>query len=320
MSAHPTTLIARKSVRARLGRTIAILLAITAGVSFVVGSFVLADSLRKTFDELFTELSANLDLRVRSGQAFETSTDVRDAFDPAIAEQIGALDGVASAEPTISRFAQLLDADGDAIGVGGSPTIGVSWDGSDITQSVEVKSGTPPTGPDQIAIDKSTADREDFELGDELVYITDNGRHTGTLTATVGTSKSDSFGGASVVAVDLATAMDVFGTEGKVDTIDIAVTDGADVATVQTEIEGILPPTLEVVDRQTVVDESNEQVGAFINAFGTGLLIFAFITAFVSAFIINNVFQITIGQRLRELALLRAVRRVRAAGAADDHG
>ena len=41
--------------------------------------------------------------------------------------------------------------------------------------------------------------------------------------------------------------------------------------------------------------------------FGTGLLIFAFITAFVSAFLINNVFAITIGQRLRELALLRAI-------------
>ena len=36
----------------------------------------------------------------------------------------------------------------------------------------------------------------------------------------------------------------------------------------------------------------------FVGIFGTGLLVFAFITAFVSAFIINNVFQITIGQRL----------------------
>ncbi len=307
MSAHPTTLIARKSVRARLGRTIAILLAITAGVSFVVGSFVLADSLRKTFDELFTELTSNLDLQVRSRQAFDTTSGVRDPFDPAIADQIGALDGVASAEPTIGRFAQLLDDDGDAIGGGGAPTIGVSWQSTDNTQGVVVKAGTAPSGADQVAIDKATADRQNFELGDELTYLTDAGQHTATLTATIGTTKSDSFGGASVVAVDLATAMDVFATDGLVDTVDIAVTDGADVATVQSEVEGILPPTLEAVDRQTVVDESNEQVGGFINAFGTGLLIFAFITAFVSAFIINNVFQITIGQRLRELALLRAV-------------
>ena len=48
-------------------------------------------------------------------------------------------------------------------------------------------------------------------------------------------------------------------------------------------------------------------VDSFIGPFGTGLLIFAFITAFVSAFLINNVFAITIGQRLRELALLRAI-------------
>jgi hypothetical protein len=40
------SLIARKSIRARWGRTLAIAFAITASVSFVVGSFVLADSLR----------------------------------------------------------------------------------------------------------------------------------------------------------------------------------------------------------------------------------------------------------------------------------
>jgi putative ABC transport system permease protein len=69
----------------------------------------------------------------------------------------------------------------------------------------------------------------------------------------------------------------------------------------------VLPDNTEVVDRQTLIDEANDDVGEFISVFGTGLLIFAFITAFVSAFLINNVFQITIGQRLRELALLRAV-------------
>ncbi len=69
----------------------------------------------------------------------------------------------------------------------------------------------------------------------------------------------------------------------------------------------ILPPQTEVVTGEEVAQETADQVNQFVDVFGTGLLIFAFITAFVSAFIINNVFQITIGQRLRELALLRAV-------------
>ena len=55
------------------------------------------------------------------------------------------------------------------------------------------------------------------------------------------------------------------------------------------------------------LEVSRPSLNTIITVFGSGLLAFAFITAFVSAFLINNVFQITIGQRLRELALLRAV-------------
>ena len=35
--------------------------------------------------------------------------------------------------------------------------------------------------------------------------------------------------------------MELFGTDGKVDTIDIALVEGADVDAVQTEIEAIVP-------------------------------------------------------------------------------
>ena len=58
--------LARKSLRARLGRSIFIGLAIMLGVSFVAGSFVLADSMQKTFDELFAELGEDVDLVVRA--------------------------------------------------------------------------------------------------------------------------------------------------------------------------------------------------------------------------------------------------------------
>ena len=58
--------ITRKSMRARWGRDVFIGLAIMLGVSFVAGSFVLADSLRSTFDNLFSELNENVDLEVRA--------------------------------------------------------------------------------------------------------------------------------------------------------------------------------------------------------------------------------------------------------------
>jgi len=306
MSAGSTALIARKSIRARWGRTLAIGFAITAGVSFVVGSFVLADSLRATFNDLFQELGEDVDLEVRSAQQFETD-DARDPISVDIAEPIADIDGVALVEPTLQRYAQLVDADGDVITPAGGPTIGVSWLGDDGIQGVTIKAGEPPTGPDELAIDKATADAEGFEIGDTVSYITDVGRFEGTITATIGLGSGDSFGGAQLVALDLDTALEHFGADGRVDAIDIQVAEGADIERVQREIAEILPERTEVVTGEQVAQETADEVNQFVDVFGTGLLIFAFITAFVSAFIINNVFQITIGQRLRELALLRAV-------------
>ena len=90
MSFKSTALIARKSIRARFGRLIAISIAILVGVSFVVGSFVLADSLRQTFDDLFTQISQNVDLQVRSSVAFgEDNVDVQRDPIPAVARRPG---------------------------------------------------------------------------------------------------------------------------------------------------------------------------------------------------------------------------------------
>jgi putative ABC transport system permease protein len=300
------SLIARKSIRARWGRTLAIAFAITASVSFVVGSFVLADSLRATFNDLFTELGENIDLEVRASQEFDTN-GARDPIDVALADDIRQIDGVQIVEPALQRYAQLIDADGQVITPAGGPTLGVSWEGDDGITGVTIKDGRPPRGPDELAIDKATADSRDFAVGDRVAYLTDAGRFDGTITATIGLGTGDSFGGAQVVAVDLETALVHFGADDKVDVIDIQVAEGADLATVQRSIEAILPPQTEVVTGEQVAQETADQVNEFVGVFGTGLLIFAFITAFVSAFIINNVFQITIGQRLRELALLRAV-------------
>jgi putative ABC transport system permease protein len=307
VSIRSTALLARKSIRARLGRTIAIAVAITAGVSFVVGSFVLADSLRAVFDDLFSELSEDVDYRVRSVSEVDDVDAQREPIPISIADDVGAIDGVEVAEPTLQRYAQLVDADGDAITPAGGPTLGVSWEGDSGIQGVTVKDGAPPQGPDELGIDKATADREGFGVGDTVTYLTDTGRYEGTITALIGLGGSDTFGGAQVVALDLDTAVERLTADGGVDAVDVSLAEGADGDAVRNAIEDVVPARVEVVTGEQVAQESAEGVNQFIDVFGTGLLIFAFVTAFVSAFIINNVFQITIGQRLRELALLRAV-------------
>ena len=56
-----------------------------------------------------------------------------------------------------------------------------------------------------------------------------------------------------------------------------------------------------------MVSESTSAVDQALSFFSTALLVFAFISLFVGAFTIFNTFSITVGQRTRELALLRVV-------------
>jgi putative ABC transport system permease protein len=85
----------RKSLRARIGRNIFIGLSIMLGVSFVAGSFVLADSMKRTFDELFTELGADVDLVVRSRLVGVDETEaVRDPVSADLVDQMETIDGV----------------------------------------------------------------------------------------------------------------------------------------------------------------------------------------------------------------------------------
>ncbi len=297
----------RKSMRARLGRSIFIALAITLGVAFVAGSFVLADSLKATFDNLFSELNENVDLEVRSTLTVDSAQAQRDPVPAELADVVAGVEGVARVEPVLQRFAQLLDQDGEPISTGGAPAIGASWSGPSGISGVTLKVGEVPQGIDQVAIDRATADRENFEIGDPIEIVFDTGRRSFTIVGLVGLGITDGFGGATVAAFDPATAREVLGAGDTYDAIDIEVAEGADVATVQAAIADILPERTEVVTGQQVAEETADDINSFISIFGNGLLTFAFITAFVSAFIINNVFGITIGQRLRELALLRAI-------------
>jgi putative ABC transport system permease protein len=55
------------------------------------------------------------------------------------------------------------------------------------------------------------------------------------------------------------------------------------------------------------MNENTAAISQDLSLFSTALLVFAFISLFVGGFTIFNTFSITVGQRTRELALLRIV-------------
>ena len=297
----------RKSMRARWGRSVFIGLAIMLGVSFVAGSFVLADSLRSTFDNLFSELNEDVELEVRATLTVDNIQALRDPIPASLADDVEAVEGVAVVEPALARFAQMLDPDGEPIETQGAPALGVSWTGLSGISGVVLKDGEPPDGTGEVAIDKATAKKHDYEVGDDIEIVFDSGTESFQIVGLVGLGNSDGFGGATLAMFDPTTAQQVLGAGETYDAIDMKLAEDADPAVVQAATEDILPPRTEVVTGAQVAEEASDDINSIISIFGNGLLAFAFITTFVSAFIINNVFGITISQRLRELALMRAV-------------
>jgi putative ABC transport system permease protein len=299
--------LARKSLRARIGRSIFIGLTILAGVAFVAGSFVLADSLKGTFDNLINGLTENVDLEVRAELTVDDLNAARDPIPSSLIEQVAAVPGIEITEGGLARYAQMYDPDGELVTTQGAPTLGVSWVAENQLSAIEMRDGRAPNGIGEVVIDKATADRVGFEVGDDVTILFGTGPRQFEIVGLIGLGDADGFVGATTSVFDFETAVTVLDAGDTVDAIDIGLADGADIETVRAAIEEILPARIEVVTGEELAQETKDQVGELITVFGTGLLVFAMVTAFVAAFVINNIYGITIGQRLRELALLRAI-------------
>ena len=105
--------------------------------------------------------------------------------------------------------------------------------------------------------------------------------------------------------MNTAQASELFGVDG-INSISVQVADGADAADVQAAVAAAVP-TAEVVDHATVLDETASEFTNEIDVVRNILLGFGGVALFVSIFIIYNTFGIVLGQRTRELALLRTV-------------
>ena len=306
-------MIARVTLRgllARRARIVLTVLSIVIGVSFVSGAFILTDSFRRSFDQLFAQLDEGIDLRVRGATAFGRGGGGSPV--PAeLADEIRRIPGVVSVEPNLDEPAVVLDADGEPLPARGGPQLGVSWTGQGVIGGRQLRSGELPSGVGQVNLDEGTAERIGAEVGDTVRIAVADGIREFVMVGTNGLgdpddADRDATSRATIAAFDPVTAQEVLGSPGLYDSIDIAVDDGRE-EPVTAAIEALITGDAEVVTGDVVARESAERIGNAVDLLRWVLLGFALIALFVSAFLINNTFRIIVGQRLRELALLRAV-------------
>jgi putative ABC transport system permease protein len=296
-----------RGVLARKFRILLTILAVVSGVAFVSGAFILTDSVKSAINQIFEELRGDIDLEVRSTIAFgDEARAERDPVSAALVQDIIDIPGVAKVEANFFAAATIIDRDGKPLRTSG-PAFGISWTGPDGLDGRILLEGRTPVGPGEVAIDKRSVDRAKFELGDVITIVGPTGKGDFTLVGLTGTSNSSGSGGASISAFDPQTADTFLGAKGLAESIYVGVEDGVSRSSVQAEIANVLPENTEVIPGEQSAEETAGAINDIIDIFGNVLLGFAAVSLFVSAFLIFNTFAIIISQRMRELALLRAV-------------
>ena len=298
---------ALNGLRANKLRFLLTAVSVVIGVAFVAGSFVFTDTINARFENLFTDVYAGVDASVRPDQEAFGAEDPY--LDESLLAEVEQVEGVEVAAGGVAGFAQLIDADGEPIGGQGPPTLGFSWVEEPRLNVLRIEDGNgrAPEVEGEIAIDIATAEANELSVGDRVEVQTIGGAETFTIVGLANFGTEDNLAGATITAFELREAQRLFDMEGRLSNIDVVAAEGMTQDEIVDALAATTPERVEVVtgDQQTQeeIDEFTEGLG-FLS---TALLAFAGVAVFVGAFVIQNTFRITVAQRVRELALLRAV-------------
>src|SRR5256885_7387402 len=100
-------------------RFVSTFLAVLLGISFLTGTFVLSDTIKQSFDDLFSNVSRGTDAFVRDTHVIkgEQGDDQRRRIDDSLLSTVKSVDGVADAQPDITaNFTQIVDNKGKPMG------------------------------------------------------------------------------------------------------------------------------------------------------------------------------------------------------------
>ena len=281
--------------------------AVILGVSFVVASFVLRDGLKGTFNALVEDINADIDVEVRGLVEF-AETDFQDdpLIDEAIIDLVSGVDGVVEAVGGVGFSGIIpIGPDDKPLASIGPPLLGFTHSDSDLLPTSVVEGRGPGRG--EFVMDIDTVDDEGFVIGESYDIVFPTGREQFTLTGLISLGDDNATVGAVITQYDSDQFKELTRTVGLVQTISVRGEDDIAPSDLAARIQAELPPNTEAVTQETVIEESQADFGRIIDIIGGALTGFALVSLLVASFLINNIFNITVGQRVRELALLRAV-------------
>ncbi|MCO5994396.1 ABC transporter permease [Actinoallomurus rhizosphaericola] len=282
-------------LRAHLLRLMLTALAITLGVGFVAGTFVLTDTMKAGFDRQFTASAQKVSVAVL--------TDDKKIPDATL-RAVRAVQGVQDAQGLVRGDAALIGKDGRAYGE--TPTLGMSIVSGPLARYTITK-GRAPGGPGEAVLEKGVAGHTGYGVGDTIRVLDKKGTaHSFTVTGLVDVGVDQEIGFRGAVGFTEPVARQLTGEPGYVE-VDVKGAPGVSNDRLRTAVAAAAGPSYTTVTSHGLAKRLAATSGLNVDDIATFFLAFAFVALFVAALVIYNTFNILIAQRTREMALLRCV-------------
>ncbi|MFE9835212.1 ABC transporter permease [Streptomyces sp. NPDC005551] len=300
---------ALRNVLAHKARLLMTVLAVMLGVAFVSGTLVFTDTLGSAYRNQSAKSYDDVAVAVTTYGVQDDGK--KSGIDSATLDRIRGLDGVAEATGRVSGFAGVADQDGKLIGNGWSNT-GSNYAPGKNGKNAEDRAytftdGSGPVKDDQIALDKDSATKGEYKVGDTVRVATNGPVKEYTLAGVFTTEDGAVNAGGSLVLFDTAVAQKLYLQPGYYQDVTIASEPGASDAKLLDAVRPLLPKDSEAQTGRALADKQAKDIESGLSNLNTMLLAFAAIALFVGVFLIANTFTMLVAQRTRELALLRAV-------------
>ena len=300
---------ALRSLLSRRLRTTLTIVAILLGVAMISGTYVLTDQISNGFNNIFNTAYQKTSVVVTPKSAFGAGQDATGAaasLPSSTLAAVKAVPGVALADGSAQATTAVF-VNGKQIKSNGAPAF-VQSNASPRFETGTWVAGGVPVKTGDVALTSMLAAKHHLGLGDTIQIVTRQGLQRVTVAGIYSWPAEASLGGTIMIDAPLADVQSWFGLESRLSSINVAAAPGVSAAALRDRIRAALPAGAAVkTGHQAAVDQSS-QTSKSINSFLQPMLLaFGGVAVFVGAFIIFNAFSITVAQRRREFAMLRAL-------------
>jgi len=280
-----------RELKSRPGRAMLTLLSIVIAVSAVVAVNVSSSTTRRAYEEMYAKLAGRA--------ALEVIAEGGGPYAEAVVARLERVPGVKTAVPVLREPCKLFRKSGRLL----FSVMGIDPERDEAVRDYRLDEGEFFQGDEGALMEAGFARGLGIHVGDEIGLLGPKGYCRLPVIGFLAPEGAAQFNQGGTAFVTLRTAQQIFGKPRSINTTSLVLDDSADPAAVQAEIARMLPTGLTVRPPLARAHMGKET----LQNLDQGLSFAYTLTLVLATIVILNTFLMNVGERRRQLAILRAL-------------